>query len=111
MRNSLLKSNNKMAKLTVFGFMLMAALASTMMPVFAIDALSAVVGIVLDIVTKAGLYIGAIITVWGVFQIILAMRREDSEGISKQITTIVVGAILVGFGLTAESLLGALGVG
>jgi asparagine N-glycosylation enzyme membrane subunit Stt3 len=56
-----------------------------------------VMTVVFDIVGTASLYIGAIISIWGVFQMILAFRREDSEGIGKQITTVVVGAVLVTF--------------
>ena len=56
-----------------------------------------VMTVVFDIVGTASLYIGAIISIWGIFQMILAFRREDSEGIGKQITTVVVGAVLVTF--------------
>ena len=70
----------------------------------ATGALDNVMDIVIDIISKAALYIGIVIVLWGVFQIILAFRREDSEGISKQITTVVVGGVLVGFGALANSL-------
>jgi hypothetical protein len=73
-------------------------------------ALNQVLGVVVNIVKTAGTTIGAVIVIWGVFQIVLAFRREDSEGISKQITTVVVGTILVGFGIFIKDLLGALGV-
>jgi uncharacterized membrane protein YedE/YeeE len=68
------------------------------------DVLKEVVNIVIDIIGNAALYIGIIIILWGAFQIILAFRREDSEAISKQITTIVVGGVLVGFGALAGQL-------
>lgn len=71
-------------------------------------ALDSVMGTVISIVSTAALYIGIVIVLWGVFQIILAFRREDSEGISKQITTVVVGAVLTGFGAFAESIYEAL---
>ena len=71
-------------------------------------ALDSVMNTVVGIVTTAAFYIGIVITLWGVFQIILALRREDSEGISKQITTVVVGAVLVGFGAFADDIISAL---
>jgi hypothetical protein len=71
-------------------------------------ALDNVMDIVVDIVSTAALYIGIVIVLWGVFQIVLAFRREDSEGISKQITTVVVGGVLVGFGAIANNLYDAL---
>lgn len=86
------------------------ALSVGIAPVMAAEALGAVLGVVVNIVETAGTVIGAVIVIWGVFQIVLAFRREDSEGISKQITTVVVGTILVGFGLFIEELLTAMGV-
>ena len=72
------------------------------------DALDRVMDTVISIVSTAALYIGIVIVLWGVFQIILAFRREDSEGISKQITTVVVGAVLTGFGAFAETIYNSL---
>ena len=73
-------------------------------------ALAAVMGVVVGIVKTASTAIGAVIVLWGVFQIVLAFRREDSEGISKQITTVVVGTILCGFGIFVDDLLDVMGV-
>ena len=73
-------------------------------------ALAAVMGVVVGIVKTAATAIGAVIVLWGVFQIVLAFRREDSEGISKQITTVVVGTILCGFGIFVDDLLEVMGV-
>lgn len=80
---------------------LTAAIACAINPAFATigtGAVETVMDTVIQIIGTASLYIGIIISLWGIFQIILAMRREDSEGISKQITTIVVGAVLIGLG-------------
>lgn len=92
----------------VFSFMFM-----MIVPIFANNSnntLNQIVGTVVGIVKTAALYIGIIVVIWGVFQIILAMRREDSEGISKQVTTIVIGSLLVAFGAFIDDILGALGV-
>lgn len=100
-----------------FATLLIAVLASFaigtgILPVAASSgALNQVMDIVInDIISVAAKFIGVIIVLWGVFQIILSLRREDSEGISKNITTVVVGGVLVGFGVIAQSLAGALGV-
>jgi uncharacterized membrane protein HdeD (DUF308 family) len=84
-------------------------------PAFALEevdietgALDGVMNTVVSIVSTAALYIGIVIVLWGVFQIVLAFRREDSEGISKQITTVVVGAVLTGFGTFADNIYEAL---
>lgn len=83
--------------------------SANMLPVSAkidIDtgSLDEVVELVVDIVALAAKYIGIIIIVWGIFQIVQAFKREDAEGISKQITTCVVGAVLIAFGTFADTL-------
>lgn len=110
-------TNSRREKFVRYGIIAIALMAffafatiSGMLPAFAdnVDintgALDSVMHVVLQIITKAALYIGIVIVLWGVFQIVLAFRREDSEGISKQITTVVVGAVLVGFGAFANPL-------
>ena len=90
-----------MSVLTLTGVMPALATVNT-------QGLDTVMTTVLTIIQTAAKYIGAVIILWGVFQIILAFRREDSEGISKQITTVVVGGILLGFGLTATTIYNAI---
>lgn len=114
-QNLIAKSGNKKTMLKKFALIALvltaftALLASTgMLPALAANvsttALDSVMDIVIDVIGKAALYIGIVIVLWGVFQIVLAFRREDSEGISKQITTVVVGGVLVTFGALAKSL-------
>lgn len=81
------------------------AIAPSISFVYATDALEGLMGTVVGLVTDAAFYIGLVIIIWGVFQIVLAFRREDSEGISKQITTVVVGGVLLGFGEIAQGLI------
>ena len=114
-QNLIAKSGDRKAMLKKFALIALvltaftALLASTgMLPALAANvsttALDSVMDIVIDVIGKAALYIGIVIVLWGVFQIVLAFRREDSEGISKQITTVVVGGVLVTFGALAKSL-------
>lgn len=113
-KHSIARENNaaKSMKVALVVTMVMGiAAASGILPAFAADAaLGQVMNIVINIVTTAAKYIGAVIALWGFFQIVLAFRREDSEAISKQIVTIVVGGILVGFGIFVPEILGALGI-
>jgi hypothetical protein len=73
------------------------------------DALSTAMDSVLTIIETAAKYVGIVIALWGIFQIILALRREDSEGISKQIITVVVGATLTTIGFSIRGIYSALG--
>ena len=116
--NSLTKKSNAEAfkKICLIAlvacFFVTFAMAIGVVPSFAANpdtgALDSVMDTVISIVSTAALYIGIVIVLWGVFQIILAFRREDSEGISKQITTVVVGAVLTGFGAFAETIYNSL---
>ena len=114
-QNLIAKSGDKKTMLKKFALIALvltaftALLASTgMLPALAANvsttALDSVMDIVIDVIGKAALYIGIVIVLWGVFQIVLAFRREDSEGISKQITTVVVGGVLITFGALAKNL-------
>lgn len=112
--NTLTESKNRSAFTKICLIALVAvffvtfAVSMGIVPAFAdeIDtgALNTVMNTVVDIVSTAALYIGIVIVLWGIFQIVLAFRREDSEGISKQITTVVVGAVLTGFGAFANTI-------
>lgn len=112
-KTQIVKTNNKelffkcaliSAVLTIF---VAFAAANGLLPVLAggNDATGYVLTEVKDLLTSAATIVGAVIAAWGIFQMILAFRREDSEGISKQITTVVVGALLIGFGLGVGELI------
>lgn len=116
-QNTLAKNGRKeqftriaLATLVMALFTAFAATPAMMTAFAAGGALGNVMNIVMNIVGDAAKYIGAVIVIWGVFQIVLAFRREDSEGISKQITTVVVGGVLVGFGALLPQIRAAIGV-
>lgn len=103
--NSLAQRNTSKRRLfATFITMLLTVVAMAGMSVVFAAGAQAAVDKIIEIVCTAAKYIGAVIALWGVFQIILALRREDSEGISKQIITVVVGGSLVGFGAFAPDL-------
>lgn len=113
------KNRNTFTKICLIAlvavFFVTFAMSIGIVPAFALEevdietgALDGVMNTVVSIVSTAALYIGIVIVLWGVFQIVLAFRREDSEGISKQITTVVVGAVLTGFGTFADNIYEAL---
>lgn len=100
---------SRMNKLMVVALMIAMFVCGSVMPALAggmdMSGVDTVMDTVIQILSTAALYVGVVISLWGVFQIILAMRREDSEAISKQIMTVVVGAVLIGFGATADTLM------
>ena len=102
-----LNKSNRMSKMMVVCAMIAICLACAIVPAYA-DALSSAMEYVTNILATAAKYVGAVISAWGIFQIIMAMRREDSEAISKQIMTVVVGAALVAFGFAAPELINSL---
>lgn len=109
MKNNLTtnKKQNVLNKFVMVALMVAFAVAFAATPAVsfvAAGALDTVMDKIIEIISTAALYIGIVIVLWGVFQIVLAFRREDSEGISKQITTVVVGGVLTGFGAVAEGL-------
>jgi uncharacterized membrane protein HdeD (DUF308 family) len=73
------------------------------------QALRSTMQSVINIVSTAAKYSGIVIALWGIVQIILALRREDSEGISKQIMTVVVGAGLIAIGASLPTIYRNLG--
>lgn len=57
-----------------------------------------------NLVYKIFKYIGFILVIWGVGQLILAFKNEDSDSKSRAIMSIVAGAALFGFSTFADSL-------
>lgn len=49
------------------------------------------------IVVKIAFYVGALIVVGGIFQLVLAYKDDNSDGQTRAVRLIVVGVILVGF--------------
>ena len=106
--NPLMKRDNSKAILTtiLMTALMVTATATGILPVFATDAVAGLIDELMKVITSAATYVGMIIIAWGAFQMIMAFRREDSEGISKQVITVVVGGLLLGLG----TLLGNLGI-
>ena len=58
------------------------------------------------IIVKIAFYAGALITVGGIFSLVLAYKDDNSDGQTRAVRLIVVGVILVGF----ESMLKLAGI-
>lgn len=117
-KTQIVKTNNKelffkcsLIALVLTIFVTFAASNGMLVALAGNGAVNTVVNNVTNLIKTAAIIVGAVIAAWGIFQMILAFRREDSEGISKQITTVVVGALLIGFGATVQSLLNTLMAG
>ena len=108
MKNKI-KSISKRSIAIVVVLVIAALLISGSIAAVSADALSTAMDSVLTIIETAAKYVGIVIALWGIFQIILALRREDSEGISKQIITVVVGATLTTIGFSIRGIYSALG--
>ena len=106
--NPLMKRSHTKTVLTtmLIAALMVAATATGVLPVFATGAVEGLMSTLIGVITDAAKYVGMIIIAWGAFQMIMAFRREDSEGISKQVITVVVGGLLLGLG----GILGMLGV-
>ena len=115
-----MNKSNRMYKFFAVAMLIAFCLCTAVLPCFAAgtggiqpaqmntQGLNTAMGYVLTVLTSAAKWVGAVISAWGIFQIIMAMRREDSEAISKQIMTVVVGAVLIAFGLAAPQLISTL---
>lgn len=68
------------------------------------DTTTSVMNKIKDLVYKIFKYIGFILVIWGVGQLILAFKNEDSDSKSRAIMSIVAGAALFGFSTFADSL-------
>lgn len=68
------------------------------------DTTTDVMNKIKDLVYKIFKYIGFILVIWGVGQLILAFKNEDSDSKSRAIMSIVAGAALFGFSTFANSL-------
>ena len=54
-------------------------------------------GSIAGIIIKIAFYVGALITVGGVFALILAYKDDNADGQTRAVRLIVVGLVLVGF--------------
>lgn len=68
------------------------------------DTTTGVMNKIKDLVYKIFKYIGFILVIWGVGQLILAFKNEDSDSKSRAIMSIVSGVALFGFETLANSL-------
>lgn len=54
-------------------------------------------GNMVNIITKIAFYVGALLTVGGVFALILAYKDDNADGQTRAVRLIVIGIILIGF--------------
>lgn len=68
-------------------------------------------GAILSTIMTSAKYIGIVITVFGIFQMVLGFKEENAEQMSSSVSLLVVGVALVGAGTLVPSLFGAPGAG
>ena len=60
------------------------------------EQLSAYFGELIDILGTVSMYLGTVIIVFGVFNVVLAFTQDDSERVSRSVSTLVIGSLLIG---------------
>lgn len=61
---------------------------------------------IVKIISHAAKYVGIVVSISGIFQFILAFMHEDVERRARSITTIVMGAMLVGSSALFSNIMG-----
>lgn len=85
--------------------------ATCMLPVLATAATPAKgVGLLIGYVLKIFQYIGALLLVWAIAQLILAFKNEDADSKSRAMMMLMVGVILCVLKPVVQGVLGAMGV-
>ena len=60
------------------------------------EQLSAYFGELIEILSTMSMYLGMVIVVFGVFNVVLAFSQDDSERVSRSVSTLVIGSVLIG---------------
>lgn len=60
------------------------------------EQLSAYFGELIEILSTLSMYLGMVIVVFGVFNVVLAFTQDDSERVSRSVSTLVIGSLLIG---------------
>lgn len=84
--------------------------ATCMLPVLATPTPAKGVGLLIGYVLKIFQYIGALLLVWAIAQLILAFKNEDADSKSRAMMMLMVGVILCVLKPVVQGVLGAMGV-
>lgn len=69
-----------------------------------------IMGTVLGIIFTVAMYIGIILAVWGLFQLVMSLKNDDAEAKSRATQLMVVGIVLIGLKGLAGVLLSKIGI-
>lgn len=69
-----------------------------------------IMGTVLGIIFTVAVYIGIILAVWGLFQLVMSLKNDDAEAKSRATQLMVVGIVLIGLKGLAGVLLSKIGI-
>lgn len=69
-----------------------------------------IMGSVLGIIFTVAMYIGIILAIWGLFQLVMSLKNDDAEAKSRATQLMVVGIVLIGLKGLASVLLGKIGI-
>lgn len=115
------RCKNGLAKTVTKTQMVKAALASAAMtsvsliaPVLCLDPdsvnMDTVVGYVIGIVAKIGIFVGAVLLAFAIFQLVLAFKDEDANAKSRNAQLLVVAIALMGIKPLLSGLFSLLGI-
>lgn len=69
-----------------------------------------IMGTVLGIIFTVAMYIGIILAMWGLFQLVMSLKNDDAEAKSRATQLMVVGIVLIGLKGLAGVLLSKIGI-
>jgi predicted PurR-regulated permease PerM len=72
------------------------------------EAATQMLSTMVEIISNVARYIGIVVMVFGIFNFVLAFRDENSEGLARGVSTLVVGGVLMGFSVIVPMILGGM---
>lgn len=89
--------------------MLTAGISLTAMPMFAMAGADQMFGTLIGYVCKIFFYIGTILLVWAVGQLVLAFKNEDADSKSRAVMVLVCAVLLMSIGSIYDAVANNLG--
>lgn len=101
----------KMVSRMTYGAAMLSA-AMSVMPVWCIKEvdINAVLGSVIGLIFTIGQFIGAILGVWGILQLVLSFNNDDADSKSRGSRLVVIGLVLLGLKGLCSVILAQMGI-
>jgi len=86
-----------------------AGITLTSVPMFAMAGADAMFGMLIGYVCKIFFYIGTILLVWAVGQLVLSFKNEDADSKSRAVMVLVCAVLLMSIGSIYDAVAGQMG--